>query len=105
MSNNLLRLDLDGLRYRSKAPDVAVDGAAVDKAVVDGEAEVEAAAEGMVVADVVDMAAVDGAVAAIDEVADALDGATVDKAAVDGAAVVGCGRVGYGCSEWGHGCG
>ena len=44
----------------------------MDKAVVDGEAEVEAAAEGMVVADVVDMAAVDGAVAAVDAAADAV---------------------------------
>ena len=49
-----------------------MNGAAVDKAVVDGEAVVEAAAEGMVVADVVDMAAVDGAVAAVDAAADAV---------------------------------
>jgi hypothetical protein len=71
----------------------------VDKLVVDGEAVVEAAAEGMVVADVVDMAAVDGAVAAVDAAADAVGprlrlirqrcmGAAVDKATVDGEAVV-----------------
>jgi hypothetical protein len=54
-----------------------VDGAAVDKLVVDGEAVVEAAAEGMVVADVVDMAAVYGAVGAVD--AAAVDGAAVER--------------------------
>ena len=41
----------------------------MDKLVVDGEAVVEAAAEGMVVAAVLDKAAVDGAAAAADEVA------------------------------------
>ena len=44
----------------------------MNKATVDGEAVVEAAVEGMVVAAVLDMAAVDGAVAAVDAAADAV---------------------------------
>ena len=56
------------------AVDVAadvVDGAAVVKAAVDGAA----AAEAMVVADVLDKAAVDGAAAVVDGVANAVDNA------------------------------
>ena len=73
----------------------------MDKAAVHGEAVVEAAAEGMVVAAVLDKAAVDGAAAAAAayEVADAV----VEGC---GGGYGGCGgRGSYSLSGWSRGCG